>query len=593
MHTYKNQTKSIIYFISVIILLFFTLATAQAAVSSLPGGTSISVSIAEPANGSEFTAETNSSGEIQISGMATVGVGTTHADTTLIYVLDASGSTEGSSGMALSCPDQNPSDVDPGDPVPDENEIIDCEIGAAIALNDQAAALGNIDEVAVIMFAGDAVTAVSSPDGNDTFLVAPNADKNSNGTHDVDEVLQSIQVAYLFGHDSGFDQFSPQATPDIVKTDYADALQEVGEIAAQSSNPNIIVMFISDGVNNAGTNINSVLPLNIPDKHIVFHTFAIPDSFGFGGQCDSDKDGLGSLQAIVDMQNELYGIDESQCSNIANPSDLPNILPRLILPSLDNLHMRVDDGEAVVLPYENMALSLPQDGPVDVSFETAVSNLTPGEHQICITATGTDMGGNGAVTECTLITISAPQNPMEFGDAPDSYGSTLVEDGARHADYSMEWLGLTVDGEPDALSEDLSDDGLIMDTSHYPNRRMFATITTSGLGAARYGIEADRRLYLNVWIDYNQDGDWDDADELAVTCDVAPGTTGQCNGKPTNWRHADQASIQFPIKFRLRSTNEGPTWIRARLTYGEPAGSPTGIAQFGEVEDYEEVIFQR
>ncbi len=84
---------------------------------------------------------------------------------------------------------------------------------------------------------------------------------------------------------------------------------------------------------------------------------------------------------------------------------------------------------------------------------------------------------------------------------------------------------------------------------------MFVTVSTSGLGAARYGTETDQRLYLQIWIDYNQDGDWDDEGETAVLCDIAPGTRGQCNGKATNWRHADQSSFRFPVVLRLRSAN--------------------------------------
>jgi hypothetical protein len=34
---------------------------------------------------------------------------------------------------------------------------------------------------------------------------------------------------------------------------------------------------------------------------------------------------------------------------------------------------------------------------------------------------------------------------------------------------------------------------------------------------------------------------------------------------------------------------EGPIWLRARLSYGEPT-DPYGPARFGEVEDYEIVI---
>lgn len=590
---FNHKHQQIISIGLFMLLLGITLSTAQASENNLPGGTAISLILNQPDHGLYQTAnESNEPLSIPVSGTAAIGSGATNADTTLIYVLDASGSTEESSGLSLNCPDMNPGDADPGDPVPDENEIIDCEIAAAIALNEQAAGLGTIDEVAVIIFAGDAVTADATAEAVDTPLIHPAADNNGNDIADVDELLHAIEVAFLFGQNSGFSQFNPKPTPDIIKTDYADALREAGNVAAQSSNENIIIMFVSDGVNNAGSHVNQVLPLNIPDKSVTIHTFAIPDSVGFGGTCESDRDGLGSLQDIVTLQNSAVNNHESRCHAVADPSDLPDIVPGIIFPTLNDLMIQVDDQPAQSIDTTNLSHQLPQNGPVDVDFETAVSDLLPGEHDICVTAVGADAGGDGSITECITVTILSPAQMMDFGDAPDLYATTFAENGARHLDYSMEWLGATVDGEADALNNDLYDDGVRIIDSNYPNRRMFVTISTSGLGAKRYGVEPERRLYLQVWIDYNQDGDWDDEGELAVLCDVAPGTRGTCNGKATNWRNPNQPTMRFPIVYRLRSTNEGPTWVRARLTYGEQVG-PIGTAQFGEVEDYEDIIFLR
>lgn len=589
----KNKRNYLILIILLTGLLGMTLSAVQATANTLPGGTTISLTLNQPEDTFEIPpGSTALHATIPVSGTATIGNGTINANTTLIYVLDASGSTEESSGLTLNCPDMNPSDVDPGDPVPDENEVIDCEIGAAIAVNEHAVASGAVDEVAVIVFAGDAIAADNTDDETYAPLIPPGTDGNENGVYDVHEVLNSIEVAFLFGQDSGFNKFNPKPTPDIIRTDYADAIREAGEIATQSSNENIVIMFVSDGVNNAGTPVNTVLPLNIPNKSITFHTFAIPDAVGFGGTCESDRDGLGSLQEIVDLQNAGNGNDEGSCHVVADPSDLPDVVPDVIFPTLDSLTMSVDEAPPEPIDAGNLSLALPQNGPISVGFETAVPDLAPGEHTICVTAGGSDGAGNGSVTECKTVTISMPVQMMDYGDAPGEYATTLAEDGARHLDNSMEWLGISVDGEPDALDEDLSDDGLQVINSHYPNRRMFVTVSTSGLGAVRYGTEPERRLYLQVWIDYNQDGDWDDEDELAVLCDIAPGTRGDCNGKLTTWRHVDRASMRFPIVFRLRSTNEGSTWVRARLTYGEQVG-PTGMAQFGEVEDYQEFIFIR
>ncbi|MCP5098567.1 MAG: hypothetical protein GY943_23705, partial [Chloroflexi bacterium] len=339
-----SKYKKLIFLVA-IALFFVSLPVTlnvQAAESNLPGGTAISVKINTPEQNTIFNVTTMDETPINITGSASLGVGVTNADTTLIYILDASGSTEESAGANSLCIDQNPGDVDPHDPVPDENEIIDCEIGAAIALNDKAIALGTVDEVAVIIFAGDAVTADTSPSAEFTPLTAPDADANNNQVNDIEELLQSIQVAFLFGHDSGFSEFNQRDTPDIVKTDYGDALREAEKIIAQTSNENVIVMFVSDGANNAGVHVNQILPITSPGKHVVFHTFIIPNAYGQGNDCTADPNNLGSLQTIVDLQNSANDQGEGNCYSFENASDLPNLLPDIILPTLNMLEMSID-----------------------------------------------------------------------------------------------------------------------------------------------------------------------------------------------------------------------------------------------------------
>lgn len=695
------------YFILSSLILTLLLPTTVGAVEgNLPGGTAVSLQITSPANGTELlTSETTAS--LNLTATAAIGRGRAVADTTLIYLLDASGSTEESSGLALSCPDQNPADVDPNDPTPDENEIIDCEISAAIALNEQAIALGTIDEVAMIAFAGDAVAADGTPETLYQPLIAPDSDRNGNGTRDVSEILQSIHVAFLFGHQSGFGAFNQMDIPDIIKTDYADALARAGEVASQASNDNVIILMVSDGVNNAGYHVSSALPLVIPGKNVTIHTFTFPDAVGYGGTCDSDSDGLGSLQSVVDLQNGQNGSSNGRCTLVSDPSDLPDVLPTVLVPTLDKVTVQVNGGAEVALPASDVSMPLPQNGPVDIEIDTAV-DLPLGTHEICINMYGTDAGGGGKTTDCIQVTVSSnvadlaispaldtqlnqtndsganeflfmvenlgpatatdvivsqqlPANAsvtdvmteqgsctvtdtavdcqlgsvavgqsiyitihlipgcdsaavleatvtaveedpvmennratintqtdqIEHGDAP-----TAVYADATHCNFSMEWLGLTVDGEAAPQDSDSSDDGFDPMASGYPNQRLRATITTSGLGADRYGTEPDERLYLSVWVDYNQDGDWEDEGEQVIFCDVAPGTRGQCNGRAVHWRSADQDSLTFQIRYRLRNPLADDTWVRARLSYGEPVG-PTGFAQFGEVEDFEATLFIR
>ena len=166
----------------------------------------------------------------------------------------------------------------------------------------------------------------------------------------------------------------------------------------------------------------------------------------------------------------------------------------------------------------------------------------------------------------------------DFGDAPDKpYPSKLSSNGARHSVFAFEWLGEDVNGELDSKQVDLDefDDGV----TFYPpykkgvQNKVDVLITTSGLGAARYGAAANKKIYLNAWFDWNGNGNWE-AGELTISQAYDPSTWGGANSK--------KVTINFipPVDQPLKM------WARFRLDYGENVKTPTGQAKFGEVEDY-------
>jgi len=66
--------------------------------TTLPNGATLSVSLDDPADGAQFLAD-GAPVQVPVSGTASIGVGTPQA--TIVYVLDASGSTGNSSGPAV------------------------------------------------------------------------------------------------------------------------------------------------------------------------------------------------------------------------------------------------------------------------------------------------------------------------------------------------------------------------------------------------------------------------------------------------------------------------------------------------------------
>ncbi|MBA7686010.1 hypothetical protein ES703_94441 [subsurface metagenome] len=351
----------------------------------LPGGTSIEVDNTEPEDGDVYyipAGETTI--DIMDSGTAAVGEGVAIPDTTLIYVIDASGSTASPSGGST-CGEQQTHD--PED-MYEPNQIIDCEILAAKNLNDTAVALGSIDEVAIIMFAGSALVADATPAGGDDAIIHPAADANSNATNDVNEVLQSIIVAEYGGDDSGFGLFTSKATADIYGTNFGAGIQAALDVAATATNPNVIVAFLSDGTCNKGAKVDT-----FDYGDVVFHTFAI----GEDASCSS-----GALPGGYGSLGDIATLSGGTCTEVEDPSDLPDILPELIVATLESLEMTVD---SATVPIDNISPALPQEDPVTVSYSTTIYGLGPGEHEICVTAYASDAGGAGSITDCKAITV--------------------------------------------------------------------------------------------------------------------------------------------------------------------------------------------
>jgi hypothetical protein len=60
------------------------------------------------------------------------------------------------------------------------------------------------------------------------------------------------------------------------------------------------------------------------------------------------------------------------------------------------------DGVAIPAPVD-MVPALPQTGPSTVQLSTVVGPLGTAAHQICVTATGQDIGGTGAMADCVAV----------------------------------------------------------------------------------------------------------------------------------------------------------------------------------------------
>ncbi len=183
---------------------------------------------------------------------------------------------------------------------------------------------------------------------------------------------------------------------------------------------------------------------------------------------------------------------------------------------------------------------------------------------------------DGAFLEKAFAIRVLDTTQFDFGDAPlssqtgfaNSYPTLLSADGARHSPSSL-ILGKAVDPESngvptlDAMGDDNAgvrdEDGITFGMAMLASR---TSATTSSLIATA----SDAGL-LDAWVDFNQDGDWDDAGE-------------QIFGSRPVIAGENRLSFTIPV-----NATAGSTYARFRLS---AAGGlrPTGSAVGGEVEDY-------
>ena len=143
----------------------------------------------------------------------------------------------------------------------------------------------------------------------------------------------------------------------------------------------------------------------------------------------------------------------------------------------------------------------------------------------------------------------------DYGDAPDSYGTTLFSNGARHG-ISDIYLGSSITTEHNAnvYPKTDEDDGIVFKTPLLAGGASLIEVVATGAG------------YLNIWGDWNRDGQFS-ADEKLISD-----------------KYMDNITEVFVVNTPTSALN-GFTWTRARFTSITSIVASGGVAD-GEVEDY-------
>ncbi|RVU85719.1 DUF11 domain-containing protein [Leucothrix sargassi] len=163
----------------------------------------------------------------------------------------------------------------------------------------------------------------------------------------------------------------------------------------------------------------------------------------------------------------------------------------------------------------------------------------------------------------------------DFGDAPDTYGTTVAANGAEHTLTPELFLGSAMpdaeaDGQPSATA--MNDDSVNSDDEDGVN-----TLPTLSVQDSSYSVVVNASnttgspARLIAWIDFDRDGKFDSNEAAARV--VATGTNA---GNVTLTWSAIPTDIQA-----------GQSYLRVRLTTDAMnAGEPSGAKTDGEVEDY-------
>ncbi len=166
------------------------------------------------------------------------------------------------------------------------------------------------------------------------------------------------------------------------------------------------------------------------------------------------------------------------------------------------------------------------------------------------------------VTEPLAVSAEAAR---DFGDAPFPYATSLSDQGAFHNLGGNLWLGNEVDAETDGQG-DWGASGDDFDNIGDEDGITFTSPLLPGQ-SAKLSAYASRSGRLQGWIDFNADGDWDDAGEQILR---------------DNLVQSGMNSLSFLVP---ATAPHGVTYARFRLSDQMQIG-PRGEAFNGEVEDY-------
>lgn len=217
------------------------------------------------------------------------------------------------------------------------------------------------------------------------------------------------------------------------------------------------------------------------------------------------------------------------------------------------------------------------------------TGLAPGNYRVAVDKSGlpansAQIADPGTVIDSMhdLINQTASTNAVDFGystridfgDLPDSLGTLVASNGARHAITGISLGNVATDPESDGqVTANATGDNANGSGPNDENGVGFAGPWVKGQNAT-LKVVASSAGVVNAWADWNRNGLFDGGERMLTDQDLAAGLNNLTVAIPAN-------AVTGLVAVRFRATDGKD----------QGGGNPAGLAVSGEVEDYFATVY--
>jgi len=373
-------------------------------VMTIAGGAELELNAMFPQQCSVYQADAGGAGaQVAFAGTATAREGTVMKDTSIVFVIDRSGSTCDQTNIG--CSSYENFDLQ-------EDDILDCEIAAVLDTVAKVRSEGTVAQVGLVSFSSNLGNIIASNvDLELTDIAIPSGDT----LHAIEDSIRDVDCGG--------------------STNYAAAVKSACDVIDQSTTEHNLVIYLSDGIALQGGDVGSYC-----SNHAVFHTIALGETSACttayttdlgsiaadtSGTCTTVRDipqlrevmkGItdihvnGIIGAVVPTQHKI----DFGCTDIQDWRNIYGLDCEKVETSCQFLGPMADhfghDGNSACcacgggesLPVGELTVT--KDDGLYREYSQNV-RMPPGEHEVCTRFKGTAAGKPGVNEQCSKIYV--------------------------------------------------------------------------------------------------------------------------------------------------------------------------------------------